>query len=185
MSKYVVNFKFGTSSKRILKELADDLMFAMTETLKTFTTVDFGLTEGKRTKEKQRENVAAGVSKTMNSRHIPYTPVTKHKHPRPANVDGATTEYAHAVDIMAYVNGKGTWKAEYYYEIANAVRTMAIRYDLAIRWGGCWQDIRKVKDVRKAVEAYGERCKKAGRKPLFDLMHYELIEKDYPKKIKG
>lgn len=180
MATPVLNFKFGRRSLALQREMADDLAFVMHKALTGFTTVDFGYTQAIRTIEQQRVNVKTKKSKTMNSRHIPYVPVTPHKYPRAKPIEGPL---AHAVDIMAYINGKGTWKASAYYEIAQAVRLVAIRYDVAIRWGGCWQDLRKVKDIRQAVDAYIERCKRANKKPLIDLCHYELAAASYPKKV--
>lgn len=53
---------------------------------------DFSVIDGVRTLEEQKANVAKGVSKTMNSLHLPQS-------------DG----FAHAVDLVPIVNGKVSW----------------------------------------------------------------------------
>lgn len=80
------------------------------------TEVDFGVTEGVRTIEKQREYVAKGASKTMNSRHLT----------------------GHAVDLVAYVGAEVRWDWPLYHKIAAAMKSSAKELDVAIVWGGDW-----------------------------------------------
>ena len=70
-------------SKRSLARLegVDEKMIRVVKTAITFSTVDFGVIQGLRTIEEQRELVAKGASQTMKSKHL----------------DGL------AVDLMAYV----------------------------------------------------------------------------------
>jgi peptidoglycan L-alanyl-D-glutamate endopeptidase CwlK len=84
------------------------------------STVDFGVTEGLRTKARQRELVAAKKSQTMNSRHLS----------------------GHAVDVMAYVNGAGTWEWKYYEDIARAFKQAAAELGIPIVWGGDWKTLK-------------------------------------------
>ncbi len=81
--------------------------------------VDFMVTEGLRTKERQRELVAAGASKTMNSRHIT----------------------GHAVDLVAYVNGI-RWDWPLYEKIAKAMKQAAYELNIKIEWGGDWKSFK-------------------------------------------
>ena len=81
--------------------------------------VDFMVTEGLRTKERQRELVAAGASKTMNSRHIT----------------------GHAVDLAAYVNGI-RWDWPLYEKIAKAMKQAAYELNIKIEWGGDWKSFK-------------------------------------------
>ena len=60
---------------------------------------DFAVIEGLRTKERQRELVRKGASKTMNSRHLT----------------------GHAVDIVPIVNGQISWDFNHYYPLAKAM----------------------------------------------------------------
>lgn len=81
--------------------------------------VDFMVTEGLRTKDRQKELVAAGASKTMNSRHIT----------------------GHAVDLAAYVNGI-RWDWPLYEKIAKAMKQAAYELNIKIEWGGDWKSFK-------------------------------------------
>lgn len=78
------------------------------------TEVDFGITEGLRTKERQALLVADGKSQTMNSKHIT----------------------GRAVDVVAYVDGKVSWDKEHYITISKAFKQAAKELNVSIRWGG-------------------------------------------------
>jgi len=79
--------------------------------------IDFGVTEGLRTVERQKELFKAGKSQTMKSRHI----------------------IGEAVDLVAYVNGKVDWTWKYYEQIAVAMKQAAKELGIAIEWGGDWK----------------------------------------------
>lgn len=78
--------------------------------------VDFLVGEGLRTVERQKELVASGASKTMNSRHLT----------------------GHAVDLFALVGGKVTWQPAIYDKVANAMLKAAAELKIPIIWGGSW-----------------------------------------------
>lgn len=82
------------------------------------TPVDFGITEGLRSVTRQKELVAAGKSMTMNSRHLT----------------------GHAVDVVAYKDGKVSWDFGLYERIADAMFEAAKEYDITIVWGGLFKD---------------------------------------------
>ncbi len=87
--------------------------------------VDFVVTEGLRTVERQKELVRVGASKTMNSRHIT----------------------GHAVDFYAWVdlniNGKVEFSemcnARLMKQIADAIKLASQREGVPIVWGGDWR----------------------------------------------
>lgn len=81
--------------------------------------IDFMVTEGLRSKERQKELVAAGASKTMNSRHIT----------------------GHAVDLAAYVNGI-RWDWPLYEKIVKAMKQAAYELNIKIEWGGDWKSFK-------------------------------------------
>lgn len=85
------------------------LAFAVTEAIK-ITKQDFMVFEGVRTLERQKELVAKGMSKTMNSYHL----------------------YGLAVDLVAYVDGKPSWEEQYYDEIYKAVAKVCETHNLRI-----------------------------------------------------
>ena len=119
------------------------------------TKVDFGVIEGVRTEARQRELVDKGASQTMNSRHLT----------------------GHAVDLMAYINGRASWELNLYDDIADAMKAAAIELDTPIKWGGAWtvQDIRKWHGtMASAMNSYIDERRKAGRRPFIDGPHFEL-----------
>ena len=84
------------------------------------TTVQFIVTEGLRTRERQKQLVAAGASRTMNSRHI----------------------IGQAVDVAAVVNGQVRWDWPLYPKIAEAFKKAAAELGYRITWGGDWKSFR-------------------------------------------
>jgi len=84
------------------------------------TTVDFAITQGLRTVEQQRQLVADGKSRTMNSRHLT----------------------GHAVDVVAMVDGKVSWTFAHYEAIAHAFKAAAKALGVPIVWGGDWASFR-------------------------------------------
>lgn len=116
------------------------------------TSVDFTVTEGRRTHKEQVRLVNSGASQTMNSRHLT----------------------GDAVDVAAYVAGRYSWHVGFYYPIATSFQTAALEQDLIIRWGGCWRVINQLCDIRKAVCDYIARCYRQNREPFLDLPHFEV-----------
>jgi peptidoglycan L-alanyl-D-glutamate endopeptidase CwlK len=80
------------------------------------------VTCGKRTVAEQRELVAKGASKTMNSRHLPTS-------------DG----YSHALDICFIINGRMDWSWPLYKGFADNMKAAAKELKLTVEWGGDWK----------------------------------------------
>ena len=76
--------------------------------------VDFLVTEGLRTKERQAFLVKSGKSQTQNSRHL----------------------YGLAVDLC---DCDGCYDIPDMHEIAKAMKAAAIELEVPIRWGGDWK----------------------------------------------
>ena len=118
--------------------------------------VTFKVTEGLRTIERQRQLVASGASRTMDSKHLT----------------------GHAVDLAAFVGTKARWEMNLYYRLARVMRKAAQDRGVSVRWGGCWQNLADLgsteDEIAAAVAAYGERCRLAGRRPFVDGPHFEL-----------
>lgn len=85
--------------------------------------VQFEIGETLRTLAQQQKNVAAGVSWTMDSRHLP--------HPG----DG----FAYAVDVVCYANGKVSWAWPLYTKLAAHIKQRALELGIHIVWGGDWK----------------------------------------------
>lgn len=118
--------------------------------------VDFGVTQGLRTVEEQEALVAKGASKTMKSKHI----------------DGL------AVDLMAYVGGRGCWELNVYDDIADAMKAAAKEYDVPIRWGAAWHisDIRDWEGtMEEAMNDYIDTRRAEGKRPFIDAPHFEIM----------
>lgn len=144
-------------SKRSLARLegVDERMVRVVKTAISFSNVDFGVIQGLRTIEEQRELVAKGASQTMKSKHL----------------DGL------AVDLMAYVGSRGSWELSLYDDIADAMKLAAIEEGVSLRWGAAWQinDIREWDGtMQDAMDAYIDLRRSQGRRPFIDGPHFEL-----------
>ena len=113
------DFKLSRRSLERMQGVHPDLVKVVLLAIQ-LTEVDFGVTEGLRTIEKQREYVAKGASKTMNSRHLT----------------------GHAVDLVAYIGSEVRWDWPLYHKIADAMKRAANSLNVPIIWGGDWRSFR-------------------------------------------
>jgi peptidoglycan L-alanyl-D-glutamate endopeptidase CwlK len=105
--------------------------------------------------------VRTGVSKTMNSKHLPQP-------------DG----WGYAVDLVPYINGKLRWEMRPIYIIAEAVHEAATARGVALRWGAVWDTPFLELDranLEAAVQEYIARRQAAGKKAFIDGPHFELV----------
>lgn len=119
--------EFSASSKSKLKGVHPDLVRVVNRCArdwkdKQFT---FGITCGVRTLEEQKVLVKKGASKTLKSRHIP-----------------AKNGYSHAVDVVAFIDGKVRWDWPLYDKISKAMKAAAKAEKVPIEWGGDWVSFR-------------------------------------------
>jgi peptidoglycan L-alanyl-D-glutamate endopeptidase CwlK len=114
-----MTYAFGTKSSEKLSQVHPDLQKVFNEAIKG-SPLDFSITEGLRTKERQKELFDAGKSQTMNSRHIT----------------------GKAVDIAVLVDGKLTWDFKYYQQAADHIKKVAKELGIDIVWGGDWQSFK-------------------------------------------
>jgi len=121
--------------------------------------LSFQITEGVRTVERQKELVARGASKTMNSRHM--------AHP--------TDGLSRAVDLVAIEDdGDVSWHMQDYFTIAEAMRLAALDCMIPIRWGNGWFVLNEVDNLQAAQLNYIERKRAKKEKPFLDGPHFEL-----------
>ena len=85
----------------------------------TRSPLDFSITEGLRTVERQKELVAQKKSQTMKSRHI----------------------VGEAVDICVLIDGKANWDFENYRKVADVFKACAWELGVTITWGGDWKTL--------------------------------------------
>ena len=148
-------YKLSTKSQERLIGVEPELKEVVYEAIKV-TKIDFGVIEGLRTEEKQKQLVESGASQTMKSKHLE----------------------GRAVDLMAYIGGRGSWELNVYDEIADAMKEAAIKVDVAVRWGAAWTvtDIREWEGtMEEAMNSYIDTRRGQGRRPFIDAPHFELM----------
>ena len=111
-----MTFRLSERSLRRLEGVHPDLVRVVKRAIE-ITPVDFAVTDGLRTKEKQEQLVKAGASKTLRSRHLT----------------------GHAVDLAAVIGSEVRWDWALYPQIANAMKKAAYELDVPIEWGGDWK----------------------------------------------
>lgn len=151
-------FKFGERSLRKLEGVHPDLL-KVTQTALALSEVDFGITEGLRSLEKQKILYNTGKSQTMKSRHLT----------------------GHAVDVIAYVNGYTYEPFNLYTKIAESFREAAFEHDVDILWGAAW--LKPLNYYDSAEEANLDYVKTRwgqNRKPFIDGPHFQLTWNQYP-----
>ena len=109
-------FNFSKASLDKMNGVDSKLVNLMKEAIKD-SPYDFGITEGIRTRERQKEIFVQGKTKTLQS----YPLVGK------------------AVDVKVYVNGEITWDFKYYKEVADHIKEVAKKLGYVITWGGDWK----------------------------------------------
>lgn len=123
------------------------------------TTQDFAVHDGIRTLAEQQKYFAAGVAKTMKSKHLPQP-------------DG----FGHAVDLVPVINGQLRWEWAAIYPIAAAMRQAVEELGVAVVWGGVWD--RKLNDLSEnAIGLSSDVQSYAARYPGPDFLdgpHYQL-----------
>jgi peptidoglycan L-alanyl-D-glutamate endopeptidase CwlK len=147
---YVLSEKSARTLEGVKPQLADVVKRAI-----EISNIDFGVIEGLRSEERQKELVAKGASQTMKSKHIT----------------------GDAVDLMAYIGGRASWELNLYDDIADAMKQAAIEMDVSICWGAAWNisDIRTWEGtMQEAMEAYIDERRAQGRRPFIDGPHFEL-----------
>ena len=108
---------FGSRSTKNMTGIHPDLRLVLDKALQD-SPLDFVVIEGLRTVERQKQLVASGASKTMNSRHIT----------------------GHAVDLLPIdLNGKPAFDWPLYDQLGPAVKKAAADLGIELDWGGDWK----------------------------------------------
>lgn len=110
---------FGSASRARLEKVHPDLQKVASLAL-SYSPHDFMITEGVRTRARQKVLFDAGASRTMNSRHIT----------------------GHAIDFAVMVGGKVRWDWPLYPPVAGAFKRAAKELNTPIIWGGDWPTLR-------------------------------------------
>lgn len=109
-------YKLSQRSRNNLVGVHSDLV-KVVELAITRTPIDFAITEGLRTVERQKELVAKGASKTMNSRHIT----------------------GHAIDFACFVGKEVRWDWPLYKQVAEVFKQCAKELGISIEVGADWK----------------------------------------------
>ena len=126
-----MTFALGQRSLDRLNGVHPDLVKVVKRAIQ-LTPIDFTVTEGLRTVERQKQLVAAGASQTMKSRHIT----------------------GHAVDLAALVDGEVRWDWPLYAKIAKAMKDAAAELGVALEWGGDWKSLKDGPHFQLTWKAY-------------------------------
>lgn len=101
------------------------------------SSIDFTILEVQRTLARQKELVAKGASKTMNSRHLP-------------GADGKSR----AVDIAPLDGGQVSWAWPLYFKLAPIIKQAAKDVGVPIEWGGDWKSFKDGPHWQLPFKAY-------------------------------
>ena len=112
-------FSLGISSRQRLQGVHPDLVRVVERALQ-LSPLDFTITEGLRTAQRQAQLVKAGASQTMNSRHIT----------------------GHAIDFAVLVEGKVRWDWPLYDTVSRAFKQASAELGVPIVWGGDWKSLK-------------------------------------------
>ncbi|MEQ8628093.1 hypothetical protein [Ekhidna sp.] len=144
-----MSYQFGNTSLERLETCDQDLIYIMDYAIR-YSPIDFGIAEGHRSKERQKELFDEGKSR----------------------IDGVTKMGKHnfnpslAADIYAWVNGKASWDRDHLNVIAGVIIAVSeMLFDDGVtthrlRWGGNWDGDGEV----------------ISDQSFMDLPHFELIE---------
>ena len=112
---------FGLSQRsRVRLRGVHPALVAVVEAAIARSPVDFTITEGLRTPERQATLVKAGASRTLRSRHLT----------------------GHAVDVAALVDGRVRWDWPLYRRIAEVFKAVAAEQGTTLTWGGDWRSLK-------------------------------------------
>lgn len=126
-----MTYRLSNRSRQNLKGVHPALLAVVEEAILR-TKVDFMVTEGLRSRERQAALVKAGASQTQNSRHLT----------------------GHAVDVAAWVDGQIRWDWPLYPQIAEAFKAVAKEKGVTLIWGGDWPRLKDGPHFELCRKAY-------------------------------
>lgn len=115
-----MNLTFSSQSEMALQDVHPDLVAVVRHAFRR-SEVTFSVLEGRRSPERQAKLKAAGLSLTMNSRHLT----------------------GHAVDLVPWINGTIPWNNwGAFVSVADAMKSSARSLNIPVIWGGDWKTLR-------------------------------------------
>lgn len=128
-----MSYQFSKQSRERMRGVHPDIVRVM-ELAISRSPVDFTVLEGLRTKDRQRELVDRGASKTMNSRHLT----------------------GHAIDIAPLSGGAVSWDWPLYHKLAPVIKEAAEELDVDLEWGGDWTSFKNGPHWQLSWNTYGK-----------------------------
>lgn len=164
-------YYLGKASRDNLLGVVPPLVLCVEHAI-TITRQDFGVFEGLRALERQKKLVAARVSRTLNSKHLP-------------NKDGLSE----ATDLVPYIDGRLQWQMPACFEVIAAMQTAAAVHEVELVCGLVWdRNLREldVDDLQGELDRWVARYQKTHppvlvngkwkkRYPLVDAPHFETV----------
>ena len=149
--EYDSGFRFSKRSLGRLEGVDGELKNLVFTALR-ISDVDFGVTEGLRTIERQKELKSKGLSQTLKSKHLT----------------------GHAVDVWP-TGCKDQHLADDHILVAEAFREASIMHTVDIVWGAAWgRTLADHGSALEAYEAYVQERRSQGRTPFIDGVHFEM-----------
>ena len=111
----VVGVELDARSEKSLTGVHPDLVKVVRRAAE-ISNLEFIVTEGLRTVERQKELVAKGASKTLRSRHLT----------------------GHAVDVAIKVGGEIRWDWPLYQNFSSFMKDASKEFGIDVEWGGDW-----------------------------------------------
>lgn len=147
---------FKLSNKSLKKmEGIDPALEILAKHAISLSSVDFGISEGLRSVERQKKLVAQKRSQTMKSLHL----------------EGK------AIDVFAFVDGEAVWELSVYDEIADAFAMASRSQGTPLVWGAAWSvpDIGQYNGtMEEAMHSYVDLRRSQSRRPFLDGPHFQL-----------
>ena len=150
-----MSFTLSTKSLKKLEGVDNSLQNCVKRAIE-LTKIDFGVICGMRTPEEQQALVDKGASQTLKSKHL----------------EGL------AVDLMAYIDGRGSWELNVYDEVADAMAEACRELNVVVRWGGAWTTANIAAwegTMEEAMMNYVDIRRGEGKRPFIDGPHFELM----------
>ena len=114
-----MSFVLGPRSLKRLEGVHPDIVKVVKRAIGC-STIDFTVLEGVRSLARQKQLMAAGATRTMNSRHLT----------------------GHAVDLAPLVGGVVRWDWPLYHQLATIIKKAAADEGVPIQWGGDWRSFK-------------------------------------------
>ena len=155
-----MTYRLGTLSQSRLTNVQVDLARCVRKAIE-LTEQDFQVFEGLRDIERQRELVARGASRTLDSYHL-----------------GDKYGQSHAVDLVPFIAGKVQWQDAPCLVVARAMHRAAKMLMVPVTWGAVWDlELAQLNadDLDGEIDGYVARhLKDHGKKPLVDRPHFQV-----------